>query len=309
MPWSLGVVVCLAATCVAAGTARVGHLDVDYAAFLAALRYLFPIVVRAGERLGCDAELRARCREALAHLAPHAIDPKTGAVLPYEMKPDEKLNLRNAENPELFSFAVFPLDGLGSSHYGRSLKTFRARRNVNGYGWNTDSIAAARLGIADAADSKRLFPGWTPADVRGRGIEHLLPDHAARYQNYPCGLMDYYTRQPGMHVYLEGSGTLATACNEMLLQSWDGLIRVAPALPRAWDARFTLLAMGGFVVSAECRGGEALYVAIESPRGGEARLANPFDGPAVVRDGGKAVGQAARGEVVAFPTVAGLGAR
>jgi hypothetical protein len=31
--------------------------------------------------------------------------------------------------------------------------------------------------------------------------------------------MDYYPRHPGMHCYLEGSGTFATACGEMLLQS------------------------------------------------------------------------------------------
>ena len=266
---------------------------------LAAIRYLLGVLATASP------ELRDRCRDALDHLAPYPADPKTGALLPYEMQPGEKLDVRNAENPELFPIGVFPLLTLGSPDYPRALKTFRARRNVNTYGWNTDSICAARLGIADDADSRRLFPGWTPKDPRGWGIERLLPDHAARYQVYPCGLMDYYPRDPGKHCYLEGSGTFATACGEMLLQSWDGVIRVAPALPSAWSARFTLLAMGGFLVTAEAENGKVLYVAIASQRGGTCRIVNPFGEPALVRTAKGAPVAASGDATLEFPTERG----
>jgi len=271
---------------------------------LAAVRYLFPAVLRAAETLNCDPDLRARCREALDHLAPYPLDPKTGAILPFEPQPGEKIEVSNAENPELFPIGVFPLIALGSPDYALALKTFHARKHVNTSGWTTDSICAARLGIADDEASRRLFPGWTPADRNGWGIERLLPNHAELYQDHPNGLMDYYGREPAIHPYLEGSGTFATACGEMLLQSWDGVIRVAIALPRAWNAKFTLLAMGGFLVSAECEGGKVLYVAIESQRGGEARLANPFEGPALVRQGDQTLLRSAD-SMFSFPTTAG----
>ncbi len=272
---------------------------------LASIRYLFPRVIQAAELLGCDVELRDRCSEALAHLAPYPIDPEGDYLMPYERQPGETVKMRNSENVRLFPVSIFPLITLDSPDYQLGLRTFRNRTHINVYGWNSDGIAAARLGIADEEVSNRLFPGRKPGDKRTYGLEWLLPDHVQRYQNYPCGLMDYYWRQPGMHPYLEGSGTLATAVNEMLLQSWDGLIRVAPALPKAWSAKFTLLAMGGFLVTAECEKGKVLYVAIESQRGGVMRLANPFGEPAVVRSGGKTVSNNEKGNVISFETEAG----
>jgi hypothetical protein len=259
---------------------------------LAAITYLLLSMRLATWTLGCDPELGDRCWDTVRRLTLYPTDPKTGAILAYEPQPNEKIEVSNAENPEMFPIGVFPIYTLNTptedkTHYERALRTFRARRHVNTYGWTTDSICAARLGIADDAASQRLFPDWTPKDSKGWGIERLLPNHAETYQVYPCGLMDYYPRNPGMHCYLEGSGTFSTACGEMLLQSWDGLIRVAPALPRAWEAKFTLLAMGGFLVTAEVERGRVLYVAIESQRQRHVSIANPFNEPAEVNIDGR----------------------
>ncbi|MHB9134317.1 MAG: LamG-like jellyroll fold domain-containing protein [Armatimonadota bacterium] len=252
---------------------------------LAAIRYLFPTLIQASQRLNVDAELRPIWQDRLEHLAPYATNPRTGAILPYEPRPGENPPVSNGENPDLFPIGVFPLITLGSPDYELGVKTFRGRRNVNVYGWTTDSIAAARLGLADD-----LAPN---ADPHTAGLQWLLPDHAVKYQDHPSGLQDYYPRKPAIHPYLEGSGTFATGLGEMLLQSWNGVIRVCPALPKAWNATFKLLAMGGFEVTAQAEKGKVTALTILSQRGGPLRLVNPFGMPAIVMSSGKKVENAA----------------
>ena len=58
---------------------------------------------------------------------------------------------------------------------------------------------------------------------------------------------------------------LACAVNECLLQSHDGVIRVAPAVQAGHKARFTLHATGGFVVSTEIGGGVPQVIAENWP--------------------------------------------
>jgi len=81
----------------------------------------------------------------------------------------------------------------------------------------------------------------------------------------------------------------------------------AAARPRraAWDAAFTLLARGGFLVSSAQRSGEVPLVEIASPKGGTCRLVNPWPGAAVTlhRDGREA--QELSGETLIFPTAKG----
>ncbi len=81
-------------------------------------------------------------------------------------------------------------------------------------------------------------------------------------------------------VTLEGNMLAMDAVHTMLLQSHGGLVTVFPATPAAWpDVSFERLrAEGGFVVSADRRGGVTTRVEIEAPRGGVLRLEDPFPG-------------------------------
>jgi alpha-L-fucosidase 2 len=81
---------------------------------------------------------------------------------------------------------------------------------------------------------------------------------------------------PFRHMGMESMSVLACALNESLLQSHDGVLRIAPAATPDQNARFTLHAAGGFVVSAEIEQDAAQWVAIESRRGGTCRVANPW---------------------------------
>ncbi len=254
---------------------------------LAGIRYLFPALIQASTQLGTDADLRPVWQERLEHLAPYPLDLQTGGLRSYELQPGEKPVASNAENPDLFPVGVFPLLTLGSPDWELGVKTFRGRHNLNCYGWTTDSIAAARLGLAEE-------------------LAKLLPDHLRQYQTHPSGLQDYYPRKPAIHPYLEGSGTFATAINEMLLQSWHGVVRIAPALPKQWSATFRLLAMGGFEITAQARQGAVTAVSVRSLRGGVLRLANPYPVPAAAWLGGTAVpSDSSDTHLLVIPTQAG----
>ncbi len=77
-------------------------------------------------------------------------------------------------------------------------------------------------------------------------------------------------------------GRAAEALQLALLQSGprapagDPIIRLFPAWPDEWDARFTLRARGGFVVTAERRNGRTESVELRSEAGGTCRLQNPW---------------------------------
>ena len=88
-------------------------------------------------------------------------------------------------------------------------------------------------------------------------------------------------RRPFAHMALEAGSVLQATINEMLLQSHDGVIRVFPATPPGWNGRFTLHAVGAFVVTSEQVDGVPAYIAIESLKGGECHVVNPWIGERV----------------------------
>jgi alpha-L-fucosidase 2 len=77
---------------------------------------------------------------------------------------------------------------------------------------------------------------------------------------------------------LEANFAAAQAVNEMLLQSWNGIIRIFPAIPADWnDVSFEhLRAEGAFIVSAKRENGRTIWVRIVAERGGIIRLRDPF---------------------------------
>jgi hypothetical protein len=59
------------------------------------------------------------------------------------------------------------------------------------------------------------------------------------------------------------------------------VIHVFPAWPTNWDAAFTLLCRGGFLVTASITKGTIDLVEIEAPHGGTCRIKNPWPGKQV----------------------------
>ncbi|MFH1741291.1 MAG: glycoside hydrolase family 95-like protein [bacterium] len=172
-------------------------------------------------------------------------------------------------------------------------------------------IVAARLGMADQSlrnlknSVRRLqhFPQGLFYNIDHWYIysrfDHLLQnpdilaqrdyiyDRQARYSQEDPTEKGVYTGAntehggtptlPFVQCGLEPLGILGAAVNEMLLQSYEGKIRVFPATPDPWPAAFTLRAVGGFLVSSEReKESEPKSITIESLAGKECRVVNPW---------------------------------
>lgn len=215
---------------------------------LAAVRSLFPIVIKTSEALGLDGALRAEWQKVLDNLVAY---PSDGAsYLPHQ--PPITM-MHNGENVACELIWPYSVTGIGAPDFPMAVSTWKNRPAPYSNVWANDAIQAARLGLGDEANL---------------GMKIMLQ----KYQNYPNGLT---SNTNGVFEYL---GVHLSVMNESLLQSYNGKIRVFPALPS--DAtlvgRFTLLAKGGFLVSSEREGGETKYVGIKSLGGNAALLVNPW---------------------------------
>ncbi len=164
------------------------------------------------------------------------------------------------------------------------------------FGGSWIAAAAARLGRGQTA-LRLLYE---------RGIDHILrpnglsAEETERFLNY-CLVNSQPLYYPCM---VEFTGQMLVAVNEMLLQSYNGVIRVFPALPdgsKEWgrfhrngycvseyehrcvdyapwkDLRFDkLLARGAFEISAELQDSKLLWIKVHSKLGGTARITSPF---------------------------------
>jgi len=94
---------------------------------------------------------------------------------------------------------------------------------------------------------------------------------------------------------IERLGNAADALTTALCQSLPpgpaqpAVIRVFAAWPKDWDAEFTLLCRGGFLVSSSMCEGHIEFVEIVSQLGGTCTVHNPWDGEVVLyRNGSQA---------------------
>ena len=183
-------------------------------------------------------------------------------------------------------------------------------------GWDTLPIALARLGAGDelSAILRRWPIRWQPY-VNGFGqwgpqggmwIEVALRFRINRVRDASLPREERDRQKfvlpmwPFRHIAMESMSVLSCAMNEALLQSHDGVIRVAPAVTPEASARFTLHAVGGFVVSAEIASGAVAFVAIESRLGNECVVKNPWPAARLYRNG-RAV-KTVTGDTVRFAT-------
>jgi len=149
-------------------------------------------------------------------------------------------------------------------------------RTIDGLKWNGNnssiilSVARARLSMPDAA-------AWVRKTLQDR----LRPNGTLGLNVIGSHFNDFghYTEQFGASM----------AVSELLCQSVGDVVRVFPAWPAEQDAAFRdLRAQGGFLVSAEQKGGQVTRLEVTSTVGGTLRLANPWKTIAVRRPTGGA---------------------
>jgi hypothetical protein len=180
-------------------------------------------------------------------------------------------------------------------------------------GWDPVSIVMARLGLArELAVDLENFPGkwqiycngWGHWGLEGEVNKdagwffrtNMVGDYAS-----PDSAKFPFPVWPFRHMSMEAMSILATAMNESLFQSYNGTLRIAPAFSANKSGRFTLHAVGGFIVSSEIKKGEVQWICVKSILGNILELELPWN-KAVVKSNLKSTSQMISGDIVKIKT-------
>lgn len=203
-------------------------------------------------------------------------------------------NLLDGIFPTVSSSPVFPSGHIGLSQKEKNDKLFESiTANILLYpsgvtGWDPVPIAKARLGLADElALELKKFPerwqiycnGWGHWGLEGeikKDAEWFFRTNKVKDASSPSKEF-LIPMWPFRHMSMESMSVLTTAMNESLLQSYDGVLRIAPAFSNTSSGRFTLHAVGGFIVSAEINAGIVQWICIKSKSGNNCRVSIPWE--------------------------------
>jgi hypothetical protein len=283
---------------------------------LSALRGLLPAAIRAAEILNEDADLRSAWREFLDNLAPLSMSDHPEAlkrngytgprVFVRGLRPAVKAGaafLPDANSLPMWFFDLCHLESQDRKMWETAAATFSAYFR-DGIKEATPvsvlsklAIAASAIGRADAV--RFLIPNQ---------IRVLRRERETAYRGGSVLANRMTLREGPQAIDAQRLGRAAEALHQALLQSappnpgGDPVIRVFPSWPREWNASYTLLARGAFLVTSSIERGRIGFVELESQAGGECRLRNPWGESEVIiyRDG--KISENLQGSLLRFPT-------
>lgn len=251
---------------------------------IAAAMALYPIAIQAAKLMGKDADLVKKLEDALPKLPPF---PRTRlnrifTLLPPSADADGADMIaesylpgaqnHNGENIGLEPVWPYDLIGDRSPLFDLAKRTYQHRLSQRGGGWSFDPIQAARLDMGDEVraallrsteNSARCVNGFTGCDRRGPGAGIAVAAPA---------------NSRSVEFYVEQTGVAADALQEALVQDYDGLIRIAPAVPTAWNFDGSVYVRGRTKVDVQVRHGVPTTVVIESGIAQAIKLRNPWPG-------------------------------
>jgi len=271
---------------------------------VAAMHGIFPVAIRASEILGIDPDLRRTWRQFLDNLTP----------LPRSNNPQADLNVE-PDTP------VFWINTVKSNYLrGRSRisqrpilyydlctpetkyhdpEIFKIANDT--FDLSVKNKVTYRMDIASAMLARpddlknflpgklRLTPGWPERS------ERFLPNRLATWEGPQA-------------MSAEDLGRAADALHLALCQAappgpaGEAVLHVFGAWPRDWDAAFTLLARGAFLVTSSMRKGRIEFVRIKSLAGAECRLRNPWPENELTIYSGGTKWKDADGSLITFET-------
>jgi hypothetical protein len=223
------------------------------------LRYCLRSALAAAEVLGADADLQAQWRDRLDRCAGEDGQP------PVKLEGLEK-HFAEACAPEL---------GWGRPYRGRLPES-------GGEPWPplTDGLLTWYAGQYPVGAMAQLRAGVIEPDRAYLGLKRLVE----RWR-HPNGLIWAMSVADYGHAgaWTETLGVCAPL-QEMMLQSFGGVLRIFPCWPKAVPASFTTFrAEGAFLVSASWEDGRVTACTILSEKGGPCRLYSPWDGTVAVQ--------------------------
>jgi hypothetical protein len=228
----------------------------DPAPDLAAMRVIFPIVAAEADARG-DRTLARDLRGALPKIPDFRTVTRNGEqVIAWSATDEQGRNTQNPDTEPLFPWGLFGRDS------ALMQSTFRNRVYVQTREWSEDALQAARLG-------------------RGQEVKDLLVQGTKDFQVFPSGFTAHGKNADVLREtnYYNGWGAVvSSAVQEALVQSYEGVVRVAAAWPKGWDVAGSVQVQGGHRVSAEVKGGETGVVGVQAARDDDLRIQNPWPG-------------------------------
>lgn len=258
------------------------------------VKMLFKGMLDVSEHLNVDAERRDKWK----HIVNHLSQPPVGEVNGRMALKSVERNV-DSDNPPAVGLSRVSIHGLILPGGVAGPKTDPKFNKIL-----LSDISHWKDNIASKAD-------W--ANTSGNGIETCYP--AAVRVGYSADSILMYLKErisaqslPNFWITQGGGGieTLAAVpltINEMLMQSYEGVIRVFPNWNKQKDAGFkTLRAYGAFLVSSKLEKGNIQYVDLVSEKGRVCVMENPWPGRKikVVRGNGKT--EFVEGTTVSFST-------
>lgn len=219
---------------------------------LGLVKTLFRNMIPISERLGVDADRRAKWREIAEKISEFPLQEKDGkTVFRYTEKGTAWWSDNTLGIQHIFPAGAIGLDSdpklLEISHH--MINALDRWRDFNGS--SSWYVACARVGY----DPKKIL-----TELNNMYTHHALPN---KLLNFGGGGIENVSPALGV--------------TEMLMQSHEGVIRFFPCWPKDQDARFgTLRANGAFLVSAAIKGGIISAVVVTSEKGGDCTIQNPW---------------------------------
>jgi alpha-L-fucosidase 2 len=217
---------------------------------LGLLRWGCVTLLAATDHLGITDPLSGTWRDVLDHLAEPPRDPETGLWIGADL---QLTSSHRHYSHLLWFYPLYLLDPTEPDNRQlllASLSTWLGHEGaLQGYTFTGSGSMYASIGDGESA---------------ARQLDTLL-------DRYITANTMYAESGPVIETPLSAAQTL----HDMLLQSWGGLIRVFPALPRAWrDAAIhDLRTEGAFQISAMRKDGRTRFVRIKSTTGQPCTLA------------------------------------
>ncbi|MGA8531501.1 MAG: glycoside hydrolase [Acidobacteriaceae bacterium] len=265
---------------------------------LAAAKALYPVTIEAAQLLGRDADLVARLRAAIPKIpdfprtqlaGPRTLLPPAADALGQDMIAESwqpGAQNHNAENIGLEPVWPYDLVGDTSPLFALARRTYEHRLFRGVADWSFDPIQAARLHL-------------------GSEVGSTLVTVTERSQHTVNGFANWDRRYG--EFYIEETGIVADALEEALVQDYDGLIRIAPAIPPGWDVDGSVFVRARTRVDVQVHDGAIMTVVLEPGITQELQVRNPWPGQAVdaLSDTGAKILSADIGPVLRMRVVGG----
>ncbi len=199
----------------------------------------------------------------------------------------------DAHSTQVFPANVVGLDEKGTEEF-EILENVSKGHPVTKNAITPGSIVSARLGHGDLALEKisrsirrlqhfpqGLFFNMDTWYNHSRYADSVTAPDINTQRDYIYDKRNYYKRtgiptEPFVQAGMEPLSIVSTTLSEMQIQSHEGKIRVFPAVPQGWEGAFSLRARGAFLVSSEMRNDEVAFVGIESLKGNQCNVQNPW---------------------------------